>query len=1410
MSHIRLIRHIRLRTWVALILILILSPLAFLAVYGVFGALGGSNANPVAQWSFDEGADNTCPSGADACDASGNSNDGTSGATTAAPAWQSEDKCVSGKCLLFDGSDDTITVANTVAGVQSVTFWVKVMSTSTTQEIIDLNATDYFTSVSGTVTVAGFGTDTIYVDGNSGATTLTANRWHHVAITSTTGFSASAITMGNVSTNFGNEFLDEVKLFTSTLTAAQVKAELAGGAEIFGTSSTGNDFLNEGLAGYWPMDEATWATNCTTKSVLDKSGNDNNGAPCPNASAVALAGGKFGNAGNFDGTNDRVEVADPSSGVLDFGSTSNFTLSAWINRDTLTTDDVIIDKKGSSADSQAGYDLSAWSTGNDGNICLYVGDSSNYWGTCTSTNITTASTWIHVVAVFDRTSNANSTIYINGVANELSEEGAALSSIGASASALALEIGTSGIFGNPFDGKIDDVRIYNRAFSPAEVKALYNWAPGPVGYWKMDENTGTVTNDSSGNSNNCTFSSMPSSPWAQGKFGSALDFQKTGDILSCGSGTTLDDLPMLTAEAWVYPRTSATFGSVVTKALGSSPDDGWLVSLDMANNALLFGADFLSGEMVRTANSVITPNTWQHVAATWTGSATATTVKLYVNGVETTYTTTTNGSGGRVSDANENLSIGNEPQLFDDFDGYIDEVQVYNYARTSQQIIEDMNAGHPTGGSPIGSQVAYWNLDEQNGQTINTSITTVSLTANRGTTSGSESQDFTWKTKEDCKANGCGDFVTDDIITVTNASAIDINENLATGFTISAWINPDTVGETAGQFFNKGASTYCQLSGSSPFTLTCNLDYVTADANVAVTSAVPTGSFTHVALTFNGTANTISIWINGILRGTSSAGTGGLAADTSNLLIGGGSSNNFDGRIDEFQIYSSELTADQVKVIANQGAANNFGTGTDEKSTTYGGPGGNPPIRYYSFDENKDNTCTGGEDVCDRSGNDKDGTFNGNATFASGKYGSAGSFDDNGDYVDMGSDSAPSTIIPYTVSAWIYPTSLTGSGEFYCSDNTTYFCLYTTGNQLFFCGDTGVCTNTASSNTGILALNQWFHILMTYNGTTNYTFYVNGVNQTLDSTSGEGSNTLNIRIGGDGGSAWFGGKVDEVKWYDYVLNNAQIQYDYNRGAPVGWWQFDECTGATANNAGSIGSGINGTLAGTTLPNTGNGTCTDVDTATKWYNGRTGKLNASLDFDGVDDYVNMANIVNLNGATQFSVSLWLYPTNMGTQDGIVDQWVNDGSSSTSNIFAVRSQNVAADETDLFTADGNDEGNNFYQTSNLDLANSQWQNLIIVYDGAQATEVDRVKVYKNGVLVSGSVGGGVIKTSTNTGTSQAFSVGRSLNEGTQNSFDGQIDDVRVYSYALSTDQILKVMQGGSGTGSTANFGPVTGSP
>ena len=54
---------------------------------------------------------------------------------------------------------------------------------------------------------------------------------------------------------------------------------------------------------------------------------------------------------------------------------------------------------------------------------------------------------------------------------------------------------------NYYDGVIDDIRVYKKALSPSEARQLYNWAPGPVGWWKLDENSGATYYDSSGNEN---------------------------------------------------------------------------------------------------------------------------------------------------------------------------------------------------------------------------------------------------------------------------------------------------------------------------------------------------------------------------------------------------------------------------------------------------------------------------------------------------------------------------------------------------------------------------------------------------------------------------------------------------------------------------------------------------------------------------------------------------------------------------------------------------------------------------------------------------------------------------------------------------------------------------------------------
>jgi len=79
---------------------------------------------PVGYWSFDEGYGTT------AQDRTSNNNDGTiTGAT-----WQTEDMCVSGKCLYFDGSDDDISVTDSSSLYLSdgftLSLWMKSSDTS--------------------------------------------------------------------------------------------------------------------------------------------------------------------------------------------------------------------------------------------------------------------------------------------------------------------------------------------------------------------------------------------------------------------------------------------------------------------------------------------------------------------------------------------------------------------------------------------------------------------------------------------------------------------------------------------------------------------------------------------------------------------------------------------------------------------------------------------------------------------------------------------------------------------------------------------------------------------------------------------------------------------------------------------------------------------------------------------------------------------------------------------------------------------------------------------------------------------------------------------------------------------------------------------------------------------------------
>ena len=118
------------------------------------------------------------------------------------------------------------------------------------------------------------------------------------------------------------------------------------------------------------------------------------------------------------------------------------------------------------------------------NLRMYIDAAANYEAT-TGTPLS-ANTLQHVVGVYDASSQTVK-LFVNGELQASSTTGTIPSSIGNDAGELVVGAeDSSGTPANYYDGHIDDLRVYKHALSPKQVQALYNWAPGPIGYWDFD------------------------------------------------------------------------------------------------------------------------------------------------------------------------------------------------------------------------------------------------------------------------------------------------------------------------------------------------------------------------------------------------------------------------------------------------------------------------------------------------------------------------------------------------------------------------------------------------------------------------------------------------------------------------------------------------------------------------------------------------------------------------------------------------------------------------------------------------------------------------------------------------------------------------------------------------------------
>jgi len=168
--------------------------------------------------------------------------------------------------------------------------------------------------------------------------------------------------------------------------------------------------------------------------------------------------GKYGGALSFDGVNDWVTVAD--SAGLDL--TTGMTLEAWVQPSAINSWETVMLKEDGSELAYALYgDNNGNDTGGPRRPGAWIHEGSTSYSTIGNSQLVVGQ-WAHLAATYDGSSLR---LYVNGV---LASTTSVAGSINVSSGVL--RIGGNNVWGEFFNGLIDEVRIYSRALSQTEIQ----------------------------------------------------------------------------------------------------------------------------------------------------------------------------------------------------------------------------------------------------------------------------------------------------------------------------------------------------------------------------------------------------------------------------------------------------------------------------------------------------------------------------------------------------------------------------------------------------------------------------------------------------------------------------------------------------------------------------------------------------------------------------------------------------------------------------------------------------------------------------------------------------------------------------------------------------------------------------
>jgi hypothetical protein len=333
--------------------------------------------------------------------------------------------------------------------------------------------------------------------------------------------------------------------------------------------------------------------------------------------------------------------------------------------------------------------------------------------------------------------------------------------------------------------------------------------------------------------------------------GNAIDFDGSNDNIVIPNNAAFNFTSQYTAESWINLR-SYQYGTIIAKFEDDNNNRGWMVNIGETGAPTVHVVHSRLGTWTNPIqwNSGFQPalNTWYHIAVVFDASLSTNQIKLYVNGAlaaqtSWAYTITPNAANmyiGGYDNPGNGVNGGANGRFFN---GRLDEVRVWNVARTAAQISANYNQVIST---PQSGLVAAYSFSENAGNAIQdvtgvnngTMVNNPTRISNGPALAGAGSNTYLWSTgatSSSITVNQVGNYS----VTVTNENGC------------SATSAPVTV------------SNYAMPTISCPGNITvtspanqCGANVIYPNATVTAGPANPTVTYSHPSGSFFPVGNT--------------------------------------------------------------------------------------------------------------------------------------------------------------------------------------------------------------------------------------------------------------------------------------------------------------------------------------------------------------------------------------------------------------------------------------------------------------------------------------------------------------------------------------------------------------------------